>query len=140
MWVSTCRAQWQPPMAAAPGADQMAGMFRRAATKPRRREPARRSPVLTCPVCGSDKACPVEWAEAGEHHWWLLIRCGECEAWISATIGNELAAVLDLELDRQQEEIAEALAALEAESMAADADLLAAALELDLVDADDFAR
>ena len=96
--------------------------------------------MLACPVCGSDKACPVDWAEAGEHHWWLLIRCGECESWIQATIGNELAAKLDVELDRHQKEIADALAAMEAESMAADADLLAAALERDLVDADDFAR
>jgi hypothetical protein len=96
--------------------------------------------VLACPECGSDKACPIEWAEAGEHHWWMLIRCGECEAWSQATIGNAQAAALDVELDRRQAQIADALAALQAEQMAADADLLATALELDLVDADDFAR
>ena len=82
----------------------------------------------------------MNWAEAGEHHWWLLIRCGDCGAWIQATIGNSLAAALDVELDRQQAQIAAALADLEAEQMAADADLLATALELDLVNADDFAR
>ena len=115
-------------------------MFRRTRTKPRPVEAARRRPLLMCPACGSDKACPIEWAEAGEHHWWLLIRCGECEAWIQATIGNDLAATLDVELDRQQRQIARAADALQAERMADDADLLAAALELDLVDADDFAR
>ena len=114
-------------------------MFRRTRKHARPVDAPRRRPILTCPECGSDKACPIEWAEAGEHHWWLLIRCGECGAWIQATIGNALAAALDVELDRQQAQIAEALAALEAERMAEDADLLAAALDLDLVDADDFA-
>ena len=93
-----------------------------------------------CPECGSDKACPMEWAEAGEHHWWLRIRCPECDAWVQATIANSLAAALDVVLNRQQAQIAAALAELEAEAMAANADLLAAALELDLVNADDFAR
>jgi hypothetical protein len=115
-------------------------MFRRAKTKPRPVDRARKRPLLMCPECGSDRACPIEWAEAGEDHWWLLIRCGECEAWFQATIGNAPAAALDLELDRQQRQIAHTLAALEAECMAADADLLATALELDLVTADDFAR
>ena len=115
-------------------------MFRRTRTKPRPVDTPRKRPLLMCPECGSDKACPIDWAEAGEHHWWLLIRCGECEAWIQATIGNALAAALAVELVRQLAQICEALAALEAERMADDADLLAAALELDLVDADDFAR
>ena len=114
-------------------------MFRRTREKPRPVDTPRRRPILMCPECGSDKACPIEWAEAGAHHWWLLIRCGECEAWIQATIGNALAAALDIELDRQQAQITHALAALEAQRMAEDADVLATALELDLVDADDFA-
>ncbi len=115
-------------------------MFRRSHTKPRPSGTPREHAVLRCPECGSDRACPIEWAEAGEHHWWLLIHCGECEAWIQATVGNEQAAALDVQLDRQQAQIAGALAALEAEDMAAEADLLATALEPDLVDADDFAR
>lgn len=115
-------------------------MFRRTHTKPRPVDTPRKRPMIMCPECGSDCACPIEWEEAGEDHWWLLIRCGECEAWIQATIGNALAAALDVELDRQQAQIATSLAELEAERMAADADLLATALELDLVTADDFAR
>ena len=88
----------------------------------------------------SDRICPVEWAEAGEHHWWMLMRCGECQSWVQGTVGNELAAVIDVELDRQQAEIAGALQALETERMAADVEAFAAALEHDLVDAEDFAR
>ncbi len=117
-------------------------MFRLTRPRPRRRSaPAPRTrPVLACPECGSDRICPIEWETAGEHHWWLLLRCGECQAWVQATVGNEQAAALDVELDRQQAEIAAALATLEAERMAADVETFTAALELDLVDADDFAR
>ena len=116
-------------------------MFR--LTRPRSRPapaPApRRRPVLACPDCGSDRICPIEWAPAGDHHWWLLLRCGECQAWVQATVGNERAAELDVELDRQQAEIADALATLEQERMADDVEAFATALELDLFDADDFA-
>ena len=115
-------------------------MFR--LTRPRRRSaPAPRTrPVLACPACGSDRICPIEWETAGEHHWWLLMRCGECQAWVQATVGNEQAAALDVELDRQQAEIVAALATLEAERMAADVEAFTTALELDLVYAEDFAR
>jgi hypothetical protein len=100
----------------------------------------RTGPVLACPACGSDRICPIEWAPAGDLHWWLLLRCGECQAWVQGTVGNDHAAALDVELDRQQAEIADAAAALAAERMAADVETFTAALELDLVDADDFAR
>ena len=117
-------------------------MFRLTRARSRRREaPAPRTHTpLACPVCGSDRICPIEWAPAGDHHWWLLLRCGECQAWVPATVGNEQAAALDVQLDRQQAEISDVLASLEAERMAADAEAFTTALELDLVDADDFAR
>jgi hypothetical protein len=99
----------------------------------------RRRPVLACPVCGSDRICPIEWETAGDHHWWMLLHCGECLSWVQATVGNELAAQLDVELDRQQAEIASALARLELERMAAEVEAFTTALHLDLFDADDFA-
>jgi len=117
-------------------------MFRltRRRSRPRSRTPALRTrPVLACPACGSDRICPIEWAPAGDHHWWLVLRCGECQSWVQATVGNEQAAALDVELDRRQAEIAAALATLEAERRAADVEAFATASELDLVDADDFA-
>jgi len=117
-------------------------MFRLTRSRPqRRRGPAARTrPVPACPACGSNRICPPEWETAGEHHWWLLMRCGECHSWVQATVGTEQAAALDIELDRQQAEIADALATLEAERMAADVEAFTAALELDLVHAEDFAR
>ena len=112
-------------------------MFR--LTRPRPAPTPSRRPVLACPACGSDRFCPIEWETAGEHHWWMLLRCGECQAWVEGTVGNEQAAALDIELDRQQAEIAGALATLEMERMAAEVDAFTTALDLDLVDADDFA-
>ena len=114
-------------------------MFRLTRPRPRPAPATRRCPVLACPACGSDRICPIEWEAAGDHHWWLLMRCGECQSWVQGTVGNELAAELDVELDRQQAEIAGALATLEMERMAADVEAFATALELDLFDADDFA-
>ena len=115
-------------------------MFRLTRPRPRPAPTSRRHPVLACPACGSDRICPIDWGTAGDHHWWLLMRCGECQAWVQATVGNERAAALDIELDRQQAEIRDALASLEAERMAADVEAFTTALELDLVYADDFAR
>ncbi len=115
-------------------------MFRLTRSRSRPAPTPRRRPVLACPACGSDRICPIEWETAGDHHWSMLLRCGECQSWVQATVGNEQAAALDLELDRQQAEIADAAAALAAERMAADVEAFTAALELDLVDADDFAR
>ena len=117
-------------------------MFRLSRPRPQRRQARapRTRPVLACPACGSDRICPIDWATAGDDHWWLLMHCGECLAWVQATVGNEQAAALDIELDRQQAEIRDALASLEAERMAADVEAFTTALELDLVDADDFAR
>jgi hypothetical protein len=68
------------------------------------------------------------------------MRCGECQAWVQATVGNEQAATLEIGLDRQQAEVGDALASLEAERMAANVEAFTTALELDLVYADDFAR
>ena len=96
--------------------------------------------MLACPVCGSDRICPIDWETAGDDHWWLLMHCGECLAWVQATVGNEQAAALDVELNRQHAEIARPLQALEMERMAMDVEAFAGALEHDLVDAEDFAR
>ena len=114
-------------------------MFRLTRHRSRPAPETRRRPVLACPACGSDRICPIEWDPAGDDHWWMLLHCGECLAWVQATVGNELAAELDVELDRQQAEIAGALATLEMERMAAEVEAFTTALHLDLFDADDFA-
>ena len=117
-------------------------MFRltRQRSHPVESPPPRRHPVLACPVCGSDRFCPIEWETAGDRHWSMLLHCGECQAWVQGTVCNEHAAAFDIDLDRQEAEIARALASLEIERMAVYVETFTAALEHDLVDADDFAR
>ena len=57
--------------------------------------------TLGCPLCHSELTCPVEWGMADEASWWILARCGDCEAWEEIVVSNEQAALLDQELDRQ---------------------------------------
>ena len=83
--------------------------------------------------------CLMDWEPAGELHWLIGLRCGECGAWREALVTNEEAHAFDLELGRQTAEIARALERLDRERMTADIDTLVAALRHDLVDAADFA-
>ena len=95
--------------------------------------------VLQCQSCGSPFMCPTDWGTAGEEHWWVLSRCGECNVWCEIVITNAQAARLDCVLDRQLYAIRRAAAQLESERMAAEADAFIDALHRDLIDAADFA-
>jgi hypothetical protein len=128
------------------GADAAAGavqsnrrMSRLLQIRLRRRRPTESRPALECPFCSREAMCPMDWGTSGDSHWWLLLRCAECELWSEIVVTNEQAAALDVELDRQMAEIARAVHALDAERMAAEVDTFVAALERDLVDAADFA-
>ena len=94
--------------------------------------------LLVCPQCGTNALCPTEWETDGPDHWRMWIRCGQCEAWLEAIASNRDAAALDIELDRQQRQIAAAADALDAERMAREVEAFSRALRLDLVDAGDF--
>ena len=83
--------------------------------------------------------CPTDWGTAGEEHWWVLSRCGECNVWCEIGITDAQAARLDCVLDRQLNAIHRAAAQLEGERMAAEADAFIDALHRDLIDAADFA-
>jgi hypothetical protein len=82
--------------------------------------------------------CPIEWEPLGDAHWLMAMRCGQCGTWLEMIVPNDVAAAMDVELDRQQTAIAAAADALERERMAAEAEAFIAALERDLIDADDF--
>jgi hypothetical protein len=83
--------------------------------------PRRSAPLIECPACGSDRACIVDSAEEDEKHWWIRLRCAECEVWRDVVATDEEAHELDHAL------------------MAAEADVLIAALEHDVIDASSFA-
>jgi len=113
---------------------------------PRRRGGGRRSArpdpsrLEVCTSCESDYVHPVEWQERGDEHWWMLLRCGECRAEREVTVGDRVAQRFDHDLDAAQEEITRAVARLDAERMAKEVEVFAAALDRDLISAADFHR
>ena len=66
---------------------------------------ARRSAGIACVTCGSPFACPREWSMAGDSHWLVDFRCGECGAWMEVVLTNAQAARLECLLARQAEDI-----------------------------------
>jgi hypothetical protein len=94
--------------------------------------------MLGCPLCHSDLTCPMEWGMADEASWWILTRCGDCEAWEEILVSNEQAALLDQELDRQMTAMTQAADRLDAERMAAQSQAFVQALKADAIVATDF--
>jgi hypothetical protein len=96
--------------------------------------------LQVCIGCHADHVHPVEWRESGDEHWWMLLRCGTCRTAREVVVTNEIAERYGRDLDAAQAEMARAALKLDVERMAAEAETFAAALERDLIDADDFAR
>ena len=116
-------------------------MFKR----PRRRhanrsEPPRPTRLEICMHCDSDAVHPVEWRESGDEHWWMHLRCGECEAEREVTVTNAAAERFGDDLDAAEREIERVVAQLDAERMAGEVEVFAAALERDLIEPADFYR
>ncbi len=94
-----------------------------------------------CEGCGSGLVQPTRWEQAGERgHWRLWRRCPECE-WIgNAVHGEREIDAYDEELDTGTQALSGVLKQLERENMQHIADAFSAALEADLITADDFRR
>jgi hypothetical protein len=90
-------------------------------------------------VCGSDFVHPVSWAEEGLDHWWMLLHCGACGHRYDAVVPDEIAREFDASSDRDQHSIALAADRLHSEWRSAEVEAFAAAMERDLITADDFA-
>jgi hypothetical protein len=96
-------------------------------------------PLVRCPACEADRVCVVDWDETDDTHWWIRLRCGECELWRDVVATDDEAAELDRALNAQAAVIRRAVAALDLERMAAEVDVLVAALKRDLIDPSSFA-
>ena len=91
--------------------------------------------LTTCRSCPSAHVIPSAWTKQGES-WSIHVRCGECGASREVVVPDAVAQ----RYDRGMHAIARALDRLEREAMAQEAEALATALELGLIDADDFAH
>jgi hypothetical protein len=100
--------------------------------------PAPGSGLQVCPHCHASFVHPVDWCEADDEHWWMLLRCGQCSAEREVTIGDDVAKRYSNDLDTAQREIDRAVQRLDGERMAAETEIFVEALERDLIDAGDF--
>jgi len=102
------------------------------------RVPVPHAELTVCDTCSSDFVNPTDWAEQDGARWWIRLRCGECGASREVVVPQAAAERYDHDLNRGMETIATALERLDLERMAEEAESFATALELDLVNADDF--
>lgn len=95
--------------------------------------------LYVCPECDSKLVQPLEWNQAGGEYWRLLRRCPDCEWRGDAVHGPSEIDAYDDALDAGTLTLMNELRILEQEAMSELADILTAALERDLIGADDFA-
>jgi hypothetical protein len=98
-----------------------------------------RGSLACCLECGAGVVNPVDWHEHDDRHWWVLLRCGECGRTRRVIISDAEAHALERDLQPGIREIYRAAEQLERERMREEAETFVAALERDLIDADDFA-
>ena len=91
-----------------------------------------------CPACRSQSVVPVDWAPADATHWWIRLRCGECEQTREVTVPDDVAQRFDRDLATSMVAMQEAVAAIDRKAMQQALNTLQGALRHDLVDASDF--
>lgn len=92
-----------------------------------------------CPRCASRLVQPTCWEQAEDRgHWRLWRRCPECEWHCDEVHGEAEIDAFDEELDLGTQALAEELKGIERENMELVASTISAALEADLITADDF--
>ena len=78
--------------------------------------------------------------EVDDARWRVVLRCGECETYRDVVIANEVAARFEEDYERGMSELAATYDRLDKERMETELQVFVTALELDLIDAADFAR
>ena len=116
----------------------MLNWLRRRATRRSDSPPA--GGLHVCGDCQADYVHPVEWCEEDAKHWWMRLRCGSCFREREVTVPDAVAERFGRDLDAAEADIGRAADELDHERMEREVEAFAAALERDLIDADDFAR
>ena len=91
-----------------------------------------------CVVCRRDFVSIVRCTKTGSGSWWLLLRCGGCGTWHETFARDEDVAALQRAIEQAFEAVGERVRCLDLERMSAEVEAFSQALELDLIDADDF--
>jgi hypothetical protein len=101
--------------------------------------PAREGALDCCPYCGCGFVQPKSWRELGDGRLRLKLQCPECRVCMVGSFDAELVERYDRSLVAGRRTLVDHYERLLRENIADEADLLARALELDLIGADDFA-
>lgn len=102
-----------------------------------RTEPAR-EPATTpherelhfCPGCDSELVYPVQWEEADESHWQIVLRCPNCEWHETGVFAQDVCDRFDDELERGTDALSRDYKRLVTANLAEEIDRFAHALEV----------
>jgi hypothetical protein len=83
---------------------------------------------------------PIGWEEEGPGHWWLLLRCPDCEATREGVFAQPVVDVLADELDLGEAALLCALERVTRENMTEAIEHFICALDADLILPVDFQR
>ncbi len=92
----------------------------------------------TCLECHSQLVYPVEWEEAGNDAWAVLLHCPDCGVLRDGVFSQETVERFDEELDRGAEHVARDYRRLMRANMAEEIDRFASALQAGAVLPEDF--
>jgi hypothetical protein len=95
-------------------------------------------PLHVCFYCAGELVHPIDWSEAGQRQWRILLRCPECEATREGVFDQEAVERLDDELDRATGALLGDLQRVTHANMAEEIDLFVRALDADLITPADF--
>jgi hypothetical protein len=91
-----------------------------------------------CPRCAGGLVNPLDWVEESPGRWRIMMRCPDCDLLREGVFGQALVERLDEELDRATGALLSDLKQLTHANMAAEIELFARALQLDLIGPSDF--
>jgi len=91
-----------------------------------------------CPGCESDLVYPVQWEEADESHWHIVLRCPNCEWNENGVFTQDVCDRFDDELERGTDALTRDYKRLVTANLAEEIDRFAHALEVGGILPEDF--
>jgi hypothetical protein len=91
-----------------------------------------------CEACESELVYPVDWDEAGETHWEVILRCPNCEWSGTGVFEQDIVERFDEELDRGTEALVRDLKHLMTANMEEEIERFVAALQAGHIVPEDF--
>ena len=95
--------------------------------------------LTSCRACGASIVNPMDWHEADESTWWVLLRCGACSHSREVILTDEQARQFDRDLQPGLRAIERIIDDLDHQRMRYEVEIFADALARDLISASDFA-